>query len=145
MRPGTARLLDSAPESEGTDDMTSTHDNPGTILDRLYEIIASRRDERPSGSYVVGLLDGGWAAIAAKVREEAEEVIDAARDESDQALTHEVADLLFHVWVLMASREVSPDSVYQELTRRFGVGGIDEKASRTSGPRLEEDDDDAVR
>jgi phosphoribosyl-ATP pyrophosphohydrolase len=100
------------------------------VLDRLFEIIASRRDERPEGSYVVQLLDGGRPAIAAKVREEAEEVIAAAQDESDAALAHEVADLLFHVWVLMASREVAPDAVYAELARRFGIGGLAEKAAR---------------
>ena len=65
-----------------------------------------------------------------KVREEAEEVVVAARDESDAALAHEVADLLFHVWVLMASRGVEPSSVCDELASRFGIGGLEEKASR---------------
>ncbi len=100
------------------------------MLDRLWEVIVDRRDQRPSGSYVVSLLEGGWDAMAAKVREEAEEVVLAARDESDDALTHEVADLLFHVWVVMASRELAPARVYRELERRFGTGGLEEKASR---------------
>jgi phosphoribosyl-ATP pyrophosphohydrolase len=100
------------------------------ILDRLYEIVTTRRDQRPEASYVVSLLDGGWELMAAKVREEAEEVVQAAQGESDEALTHEVADLLFHVWVMMASRGVEPASVYAELERRFGVGGLEEKASR---------------
>jgi len=103
------------------------------ILDRLYEIVNARRVERPDGSYVVSLLDGGWEAIAAKVREEAEEVVVAAREESDAALVHEVADLIFHVWVLMASRSVDPVGVYRELHDRFGVGGLAEKASRAQG------------
>ena len=101
------------------------------ILDRLYEIITARREERPEGSYVVSLLDGGWDLMAAKVREEAEEVVQAGRNESDEALTHEVADLFFHVWVMMASRGVEPASVYAELEQRFGVGGLEEKASRS--------------
>jgi phosphoribosyl-ATP pyrophosphohydrolase len=111
------------------------------ILDRLYEIVCARRDERPDGSYVVQLLDAGWSEMAAKVREEAEEVVVAGRDESDPALTHEVADLLFHVWVLMASRGIAPDAVYAELASRFGIGGIVEKASRTdeSGKKGEND------
>ena len=100
------------------------------ILDRLYEIVVARRDQRPDESYVVSLMDAGWEAIAAKVREESEEVILAAKKEGDDALAHEVADLLFHVWVLMASRGVEPTSVYAELARRFGVGGLEEKASR---------------
>jgi phosphoribosyl-ATP pyrophosphohydrolase len=111
--------------------MTSDiRDEGAEILDRLFEIVTARRDQRPDGSYVVQLLDGGWPAMAAKIREEAEEVVDAGRDESDEALTHEVADLLFHVWVLMASRELSPGAIYSELARRFGIGGIEEKASR---------------
>ena len=102
------------------------------ILDRLYEVILARREERPAGSYVVGLLEGGGDAIAAKILEEAGETVEAGRDEGDAALAHEVADLLFHVWVLLASRDVSPDAVYAELAGRFGVGGLAEKASRSS-------------
>jgi phosphoribosyl-ATP pyrophosphohydrolase len=101
------------------------------ILDRLYELVVKRREERPDGSYVVSLLEGGWAAVAAKVREEAEEVVLAARDEGDPAFVHEVADLLFHVWVLMASRGVAPEAVFAELSGRFGIGGLVEKASRS--------------
>jgi len=101
------------------------------ILDRLYEVILARRDERPAGSYVVGLLEGGGDAIAAKVLEEAGEAVEAGRNEGDAALAHEVADLLFHVWVLLAARDVSPEAVYAELEGRFGIGGLDEKASRS--------------
>jgi len=110
--------------------MGSTREDTSAILDRLHDIILRRREERPSGSYVVGLFEGGWEAIAAKVREEAEEVVIAARDEGDDALAHEVADLLFHVWVMMASRGVEPAAVYAELERRFGTSGLEEKASR---------------
>ncbi len=111
-------------------DMSSNPDETKQILDRLYEIVVARREQRPEGSYVVTLLDGGWESIAAKVREESEEVIIAARDEGDEALANEIADLLFHVWVMMASRGVEPAAVYDELSRRFGVGGLEEKASR---------------
>lgn len=103
------------------------------ILDRLFDVVVSRREQRPEGSYVVSLLDGGWSAMAAKVREEADEVARAARDESATALAHEVADLVFHVWVMLASRGVEPRSVYAELERRFGVGGLEEKAARRGG------------
>ncbi len=102
------------------------------VLDRLFDVVKARRDERPDGSYVVGLLDGGWEAMEAKLREEAQEVVDAARDESDRALAHESADLLFHLWVLLASRGVEPSAVYAELERRLGLGGLEEKASRTT-------------
>jgi phosphoribosyl-ATP pyrophosphohydrolase len=110
--------------------MKSVRDTDATILDSLYEIVTARRDERPEQSYVVELLDGGWAAMAAKVREESEELVIAARDESDEAFAHEVADLFFHVWVMMANRKLPPAAVYAELARRFGIGGLEEKASR---------------
>ncbi len=111
--------------------MSSSRDETAQILDRLYEIVVARRELRPTGSYVVSLLDGGWEAIAAKIREECEEVVLAARDQGDDALAHEVADLFFHVWVMMASRGVEPGAVYAEIARRFGVGGLEEKASRS--------------
>ncbi|MBJ19955.1 MAG: phosphoribosyl-ATP diphosphatase [bacterium] len=119
--------------------MVSNHDGTGrggaptaTVLDRLFEVVTARRDQRPEGSYVRSLLDGGWAAIEAKVREEAQEVVDAARDESDQALAHEAADLLFHLWVMLASRGLEPAAVYAELERRFGIGGHEEKTARAA-------------
>ena len=118
--------------------MTSVGGEGATILDRLFEIVMTRRDERPEGSYVAQLLEGGLPAISEKIREESEEVIGAARDEGDAALAHEVADLLFHVWVMMASRDVAPEAVYAELARRFGIGGLEEKASRMG------DQDDAA-
>ena len=68
--------------------------------------------------------------MGVKILEEANETVAAGRRESDAALTHEVADLLFHVWVLLASRGVSPEAVYAELDARFGIGGLEEKASR---------------
>lgn len=100
------------------------------ILERLFEVIERRREERPAGSYVVALLDGGLPAIADKVLEEADEVVRAAAGESDEALAHEVADLVFHVFVLLAARGVSPGAAWAELARRFGIGGQVEKAAR---------------
>lgn len=115
--------------------MAPSHDadsapTSSAILDRLYTVIASRRDERPAGSYVVRLLDGGVEAIGAKVLEEAQEVVDAAREEGDEALAAEVADLVFHSWVALAARGVEPDRVYRVLAKRFGTGGLEEKAAR---------------
>jgi phosphoribosyl-ATP pyrophosphohydrolase len=121
--------------------MSARLDVPSQVLDRLFEVIARRRDERPSGSYVVSLLDGGLPAITDKIREEADEVVRAACGESDEALAREVADLIFHVFVLLAARGVEPTETYHELARRFGIGGLEEKAARGSkqaaGPRGE--------
>jgi phosphoribosyl-ATP pyrophosphohydrolase len=113
--------------------MQSPGDDTAEILDRLFRVIETRRIERPDGSYVVRLLDGGVEAIGSKVLEEAQEVVDAARGEGDEALAHEAADLLFHLWVQLADRGVRPSAVYSELARRFGMGGLEEKASRSSG------------
>lgn len=113
------------------------------ILDRLWDVIRARRDERPDGSYVVSLLEGGQPAVAAKVREEAQELIDAGAAGQAPAIAHEAADLLFHVWVLLGASGVSPQAVYAELERRFGLGGLEEKARRAGraarpGPGREE-------
>jgi len=115
--------------------MSLRPDAPSQVLDRLFEVVERRRAERPSGSYVVSLLDGGLPAITDKVREEADEVVRAALGESDEALAREVADLVFHVFVLLAARGIEPDAIYRELARRFGIGGLAEKASRQQDAR----------
>jgi len=102
------------------------------VLDRLFDVIEARGQERPAGSYVVELLDGGLPAISAKVREESEEVVQAAADGDPVHTAREVADLLFHTWVLMARSAVRPEAVYAVLEERFGVGGLVEKTSRES-------------
>jgi len=100
------------------------------VLDRVYAVIRKRARARPEGSYVVKLLDGGLAAIGAKVREESAELLEAAAERDPAHVAHEAADLLFHVWVLLGAVDVEPARVYAELEKRFGVGGLTEKASR---------------
>jgi len=100
------------------------------VLDRMYAVIQERKRERPPGSYVVQLLDGGIGAIGAKVREESAELLEAAGRPDTAHIAHEAADLLFHVWVLLGAVDVAPAQVYEVLERRFGVGGLTEKAAR---------------
>src|SRR4051794_16309064 len=76
---------------------------PHEALPALERVIAERRSERPDGSYVVKLL-GDLAFTGGKVQEEAEEVARAARDESDDRLAEEAADVLFHLTVLLHAR-----------------------------------------
>ena len=104
--------------------------DPALILDRLFAVIEDRKQQRPDGSYVVQLLDGGVPAIGAKIREEADEVVEAGAEGDAAHLAHEVADLLFHTWIMMAREGVSPGDVYAVLEDRFGTGGLVEKASR---------------
>lgn len=100
------------------------------VLTRLFQLLEERKRLRPEGSYVVSLLDGGLSAIAAKVREEADELIEAAAEEDRAHTANEAADLLFHVWVLLSHTGVSLDQVRAVLESRLGTGGFEEKAAR---------------
>jgi phosphoribosyl-ATP pyrophosphohydrolase/phosphoribosyl-AMP cyclohydrolase len=84
----------------------------------LWRTISERATTRPEGSYTVKLLDEGTAAVARKVGEEAVEVVTASLAESDERLVEESADLLYHLYVLLASRGVDLAAVEDELSRR---------------------------
>ncbi len=87
-------------------------------LDRLYAVIASRRGGDPESSYTARLFEKGVPKIAQKVGEEAvETVIDGVAGETDR-LVSESADLLYHLLVLWAARDVKPDAVWAELEKR---------------------------
>jgi phosphoribosyl-ATP pyrophosphohydrolase len=104
-----------------------------SILHELMNVIADRKAYPPERSYVASLLKGGVAKIGPKITEEAGEVVSAAGEPGDAGrahLVHEVADLLFHTLVLMGDRGIAWSEIEQELARRFGVSGIDEKESR---------------
>jgi phosphoribosyl-AMP cyclohydrolase / phosphoribosyl-ATP pyrophosphohydrolase len=88
-------------------------------LATLQRTLRSRAAERPAGSYTVELLDDP-KLIGEKVEEEAEEVVRAAREESDERVAEEAADLLYHLSVLLASREVSLAVVMEVLNGRRG-------------------------
>ena len=83
----------------------------------LQRTLRSRAAERPAGSYTVKLLDDP-KLIGEKVEEEAEEVVRAAREESDERVAAEAADLLYHLEVLLASREVELSAALEELNDR---------------------------
>ncbi len=107
-----------------------------SIFRRLLEVIESRQVERPSGSYVVRLLDEGHQAIGGKIIEEAREVAVAAAEKTvtDQGpLIHEIADLIFHTLVMAGWAGISLNQIEAELAGRFGTGGLREKAARGQG------------
>jgi phosphoribosyl-ATP pyrophosphohydrolase len=104
------------------------------ILDRLFEVVLARKREKPEDSYVAALMAGGIDAIAEKIREESEEVIQAARSGDVEHTAREVADLLFHTWVLMAAVDSEPERTFAALEERFGTSGLAEKASRRKNP-----------
>jgi phosphoribosyl-ATP pyrophosphohydrolase/phosphoribosyl-AMP cyclohydrolase len=88
-------------------------------LPALERTLKSRAAERPEGSYTVELLDNP-TLIGEKVEEEAEEVVRAARKETDERVAEEAADVLYHLAVLLASRGVSQAAVMEELNARSG-------------------------
>jgi phosphoribosyl-ATP pyrophosphohydrolase/phosphoribosyl-AMP cyclohydrolase len=117
--PGGALLTDDGPP-----------DPPAVVVSRVAAIIAQRRRERPAKSYVVSLLDAGWEKIGAKIDEEAGELREALPEGDPAHTAHEAADLLFHMLVGLEAAGVPIEALFAELRRRFGVSGIDEKASR---------------
>jgi len=96
-------------------------------------VVASRRGDSPDRSYTSRLLAGGVPRIGPKVTEEADELVRAAAEESDDRVVAEAADLVYHMLVLLAARDLPLGRVEDELARRFGVSGLDEKAARASG------------
>ncbi len=96
-------------------------------------VIEDRRQNPPPRSYTSTLFTGGVSKIGAKILEEAAEVVEAADEpgeEGHQHLAEEAADLVYHLFVLLAHREVRLSEVESILARRFGVSGLDEKESR---------------
>ena len=106
----------------------STHD----ILHRLSETLASRRHADPETSYTAKLFANGPDSILKKIGEESAELIMAAKDGKRLNIVRESADLVYHVLVLLAFYGLSIEDVSQEMRRREGISGIDEKKSRTA-------------
>ena len=100
------------------------------ILQRLTEVIASRRQAEPSTSYVAKLFSKGEDAVLKKVGEEATEVVLAAKSGDSAHLVYETADLWFHCMVMLARHGLSAADVLDELARREGLSGLEEKANR---------------
>ena len=102
-----------------------------TILRRLAQTIEERKQADANSSYVAKLLHGGQDKILKKIAEESAETLMASKDGNTDQIIYETADLWFHCLVLLAYHGLTPDDVLNELERREGVSGIEEKASRT--------------
>ena len=100
------------------------------ILDRLYDVIASRKDDSPEDSYTAQLFANAPAHPARKLCEEATEVLIEALNHNKVKITYESADLLYHLLVVWAAADIEPQDVWQELDRRQGTSGLVEKQSR---------------
>ena len=110
--------------------MPNKEDKESDILERLFATIKGRQGADPTSSYTAKLFAGGNEKICGKIEEEALEVVQAARQETDDRVVSESADLLYHLLVLWAAKQIEPDQVWAELARREGVSGIAEKNSR---------------
>ena len=105
-------------------------------LDKLERTIADRAENPNEKSYTSQLLAGGVEKIGAKIIEEAAEVVEAAAESGQPGREHflrETGDLIYHLMVLMQHKNCSLADLEAELARRFGVSGLDEKASRNKG------------
>jgi phosphoribosyl-ATP pyrophosphohydrolase len=100
------------------------------ILERLAATLEARKQADPQTSYVAKLYHKGLDAILKKVAEEAAETIMAAKDGEREKVIYETADLWFHSLVLLAQQGISPNEILNELARREGLSGLEEKASR---------------
>ena len=100
-----------------------------SIVDILYHTILERKSDNAKKSWTKKLLNDKELLLS-KIKEEADELCVAIDREDDAQVIYEAADLLYHSLVGLGYREVSPDRVKQELKRRFGRSGIEEKESR---------------
>ncbi len=101
------------------------------VLQQLASILEQRKLESADKSYVASLYAKGLDTILKKIGEEAAETIIAAKNSDEEHLIYEMADLWFHCMVLLADQGLKPQDVLQELQRRFGLSGLDEKAQRS--------------
>lgn len=102
------------------------------ILARLAATLEARKSADPQSSYVAKLYAKGTDTILKKIGEEAAETILAAKGGDREQIIYETADLWFHCLVMLAHAGLHPDEVLNELARREGLSGIDEKAGRTA-------------
>lgn len=101
------------------------------ILHKLNQVLNERKQADPDSSYVASLYAAGTDKILKKLGEEATETVIAGKGGNREEIIYETADLWFHSLVLLAHNEIDPQLILDELDRRFGLSGHEEKASRS--------------
>lgn len=104
--------------------------NEPHIIDAVYQVILDRKGNPAESSYTASLMQKGIDRILKKVGEEATEVVIAAKGGTRDEIVCETTDLIFHLLVMLGYHDIPPEAVFDELRRRFGRSGLDEKASR---------------
>ncbi len=110
---------------------------PSTIFAQLMAVIEHRKATMPEMSYTTKLLHGGVPMIGEKITEEAAEVVQAAAESGEEGRQHlirEAGDLVYHLLVMLGFRGVTLAEVENELSNRYGISGLQEKASRSPNP-----------
>lgn len=100
------------------------------VLNRLADMLEARKNADPASSYVAKLYAKGMDSILKKVGEEATETVLAAKGGNKDEIIYETADLWFHTLVMLAQAGLRPQDVLDELARREGLSGLEEKANR---------------
>jgi phosphoribosyl-AMP cyclohydrolase / phosphoribosyl-ATP pyrophosphohydrolase len=100
------------------------------VIDTLYHTILERKNADPSSSWTAKLFSKGDNTILKKIVEEAGEFSFAYKDNDEAEMIYEAADLTYHMLVALAAKNIAPDRIKQELARRFGMSGIEEKNAR---------------
>ena len=100
------------------------------VIDTLYHTIQEKKNDDPTKSYTAKLLQGKQNSMLKKIVEESGEFSFAIKDNDTEEIIYEAAEITYHDLVALASKNISPDRVKQELARRFGISGIEEKNSR---------------
>jgi len=100
------------------------------VIDELYHIILERKSGDPETSWTAKLFAKGENTILKKIVEEAGELCFAVKDDNEEEIIYEAADLVYHCMVALGLKNISPDRIKQELARRFNMSGIAEKNSR---------------
>jgi phosphoribosyl-AMP cyclohydrolase / phosphoribosyl-ATP pyrophosphohydrolase len=114
-------VQDAGPMDEGTHPVSETTDGAqslGAVIEDLYAVLEQRKAEMPEGSYTAKLLGGPQDKLLKKIAEEAGEVIIAARDGDNAATRYEIADLVYHLLVVMVREGVTPEALAAELAGR---------------------------
>ena len=106
----------------------------GEVLDSLYQVIDSKRQDDPEKSYTAQLLAAAPEKPARKLCEEATETLIEALHGDTEALAQESADLLYHLLVIWAAAGLQPSQIWTILAKRQGLSGLIEKKTRTSNP-----------
>jgi len=100
-------------------------------LNKLAEVLEARKNADADSSYVASLYKAGTDKILKKLGEEATETVIAGKGGNRDEIIYETADLWFHSLVLLSHNDITPQAILDELDRRFGLSGIEEKASRS--------------